>query len=178
VFDVMAQVLSQGQSSRLYRSLVRDSNLAIQAAGDKLDLRLGGLFFSSPSPMPARRPTTWNAALVEQVTRLQTEPVTDAELVKARNQALTAYVFGNLSTEQKASCAGRGRPPVRRSPKRRTRYFDKLSRVTAADIRRVAEKYFAPEARTVFQMLPPGRNTPASAADVAAAATAGGEQVT
>jgi predicted Zn-dependent peptidase len=45
--------------------------------------------------------------------------------------------------------------------------------VSADDVRRVAQKYFAPESRTVFQMLPPGRNTPASAADVAAAATAG-----
>jgi zinc protease len=148
----------------LYRSLVRDQQLAIQASGDKLDLRLGGLFFFFAVANAGKAPDDLERALVEQVTRLQTEPVTDAELVKARNQALTAYVFGNLSTEQKASALGEA-DLLYGDPEEANRYFDKLSKVTAADIRRVAEKYFAPEARTVFQMLPQSRKTAATATE-------------
>jgi zinc protease len=172
VFDVMAQILSQGQSSRLYRSLVRDQQLAIQASGQKLDLRLGGLFFFFAVANAGKAPADLERALIQQVEQLRAEPVTEAELAKARNQALTAYVFGNLSTEQKATALGEA-DLLYGDPEEANRYFDKLSRVSADDVRRVAQKYFAPESRTVFQMLPPGRNTPASAADVAAAATVG-----
>jgi len=153
VFDVMSQILSQGQSSRLYRSLVRDQQLAVQAAGQKIDLKLGGLFFFFAVANAGKAPGDVERALAEQIERLRATPVTNVELAKAKNQALTALVFGQISTEEKANALGEA-DLLYGDPGQVNRYFDELNAVSAGDVQRVAQKYFAPEARNVFQMLP------------------------
>ena len=149
----MSQILSQGQSSRLYRSLVRDQQLAVQAAGQKLDLKLGGLFFFFAVANAGKAPNAVVDALTSQVEMLRAQPVSAAELAKAKNQALTSLVFGQVSTEQQASALGEA-DLLYGDPGEVNRFFDKLSAVTAADVQRVAQKYFAPDARNMFQMLP------------------------
>lgn len=153
VFTVMSQILSAGQSSRLYRSLVRDTQLASQTAGEALDLKLGGVFFFFAIANAGKSPAEVEKALQEQVDRLRAEPVTDAELAKAKNQALTGQVFGTLSTFQKASALGEA-DILYGTPEEANRQIDKLAAVTAADIQRVARTYFAPEVRNVFYLLP------------------------
>jgi zinc protease len=153
VFDVIAQILSAGQSSRLYRSLVREKQVAAQAGGEKLELQLGGVFFFFAVSPPGKDPAQLEKALQEEVVRLQTTEVTAEELTKARNQVLNAAVFGLISAEEKGTVIGEtdiryGKPdPVNEQ-------IEKLQKVTAADVQRVAKKYFAPTKRNVFYMLP------------------------
>ena len=166
VFTVMSQILSAGQSSRLYRSLVRDKQLAVEAQGGQLSLQLGGIFFFFAIANAGKAPAEVEKALLEQVELLRTQPVSEAELAKAKNQALTAYVFGTLSTEQKANALGEA-DLLYGNPDEANQAFDKLSRVTAADVQRVAQKYFAPEVRSVFHLLPEGMKPKANAATAA-----------
>ena len=153
VFDVIAQILSEGQSSRLYRSLVRDKQLAVQAQGGNLTLKHGGFFYFFAIANAGKSPADVEKALQEQVDRLRNEPVAAAELEKAKNQALTGHVFGMVSTEQKASALGEA-DLLYGTPEEANRAYEKLVAVTAADIQRVARKYFTSERQHVFAMLP------------------------
>jgi zinc protease len=153
VFEVISQILSSGQSSRLYRSMVRDRQLAVQVSGDNLALKLGSIFFFFTIANPGKTPDDVEKALLEQVDLLRNEPVSAAELTKAKNQVLTSKVFGTLSTEQKASLLGEADLDYG-NPGEANKEFDEITKVSAQDVQRVARKYFAPERRNVFYMLP------------------------
>jgi zinc protease len=153
VFDVISQILSAGQSSRLYRSLVRDKQLAIDASGGSLSLKLGSIFFFNATANAGKAPAEIEKALNEQIDLLRAEPVSEAELTKAKNQVLTGKVFGSLSTEQKASELGQADLDYG-TPEQANKEFAELTKVTADDVLRVAKKYFAPERSNVFYMLP------------------------
>jgi zinc protease len=163
VFNIMSQILSNGQSSRLYRSLVRDKQLAVNASGGAISLRLGGLFFFFAIANAGKAPAEVEKALVEQIDLLQSRPVSEAELIKAKNQTLTSRVLGSLSTEAKASQLGQADLDYD-TPAEANREFAKLTAVTAADIQRVAKKYFEPAHRNIFYVLPASMQKPGGAA--------------
>jgi zinc protease len=153
VFNVLTQILSSGQSARLYRTLVRDQQLALQAQGGGFDLLNGGMFFFFAVANSGKAPADVEKALLAEVDKLRAEPVTDAELAKAKNQLLTTEVFGRIGTESKANALASA-DLLFGTPEEVNRRYDKLTAVTAADVKRVAEKYFAPNRRNVFAMLP------------------------
>jgi zinc protease len=153
VFSVIEQILSSGQSSRLYRSLVRDKQLAVQAAGQRLPLQLGGVFFFFAVANAGKDPATVEKAVIEEIEKLRTSPVSADELAKARNQVLTAQVFGLLSAEEKGTEIGQT-DMLYGSPEQVNKEIEQIQKVAAADVQRVAQKYFAPTKRNVFVFLP------------------------
>ena len=152
-FDVLSRILSVGNSSRLYRSLVRDQQIAAQAGGDPEVLKLGGMFFFDALANPGKTPDALEQSLVAQIELLRTTPVSQAELDKARNQAISGRVFGSISTEAKASELGEA-DLLYGTPDQANKELAELQAVTAQDIQRVAQKYFAPTQRNIIYMLP------------------------
>lgn len=162
-FEVISQILSAGESSRLNRTLVRDKQLAVEVSGGNLSLKLASVFFFQAFANPGKPPADVEKALLEQVDLLRNEPVSAAELVKAKNQVLKDKVFGSLSTEDKASQLGQADLDYG-DPSQANKEFEEITRVTAEDVQRVARKYFAPEKRNVFYMLPEAMKAKASGA--------------
>lgn len=158
VFDVMSGILSEGQSSRLYRALVRDQQIAVQASGGSATLKLGGMYFFDAVANAGKSPEAIEKALLEQVELLRTLPVSQAELTKAKNQAISTKVFGTISTEAKANALGEA-DLLYSTPEHANKELSELQAVTAADIQRVAQKYFVPEQRNILYMLPAAMNT-------------------
>lgn len=153
VFDVMSGILSEGQSSRLNRALIRDQQIAVQAAGGAITLKLGGMFFFYAVANAGKSPDVIEKSLADQVELLRTQPVSQAELDKAKNQAISGKVFGTISTEAKANVLGEA-DLLYNTPEQANKELSGLQAVTAADIQRVAQKYFAPEQRNIMYMLP------------------------
>jgi zinc protease len=153
VFDVMSRILSVGNSSRLYRSLVRDQQIAVEAQGDALNLKLGGVFFFLAVANAGKAPDVIEKSLTEQAELLRTQPVSQAELDKAKNQVISGKVLGEISTEAKANALGEA-DLLYGTPAEANKELSELQAVTAADIQRVAQKYFAPDRRNVLYMLP------------------------
>lgn len=153
VFDVIAYILSTGESSRLNRALVRDQQIAVEADGEAETLLLGGYFFCFALADRGKDPAVLEKALKEQVALLQNTPVSPEELAKARNQALTAHVFGTLSTTEKAGALGEA-DLLYDTPEEANKELSDLAAVTAADIQRVAQKYFAQDQSNIFYVLP------------------------
>jgi zinc protease len=151
--EVISLILSAGQSSRLYRSLVRDQQISAQAGGQVVGLKQGGLYFFFAIVNPGKDPAIVEKALLTEAEKLRNEPVSEAELIKAKNQVLNGLVFGLLSTEAKASALGQADLDYG-NPDEVNRAFERAAKVSAADIQRVARKYFTPERRNVFYVLP------------------------
>ena len=162
VFEVMSQILSVGNSSRLYRALVRDQQVAVAAGGSPLELKLGGMFFFYAVANGGKSPDTLEKALVDQTELLRTQPVSQSELDKAKNQAITGKVFGTISTEAKASQLGEA-DLMYGTPDEANKELAQLQAVTAADIQRVAQKYFVVSQRNVLTMLPAAMQKPQDA---------------
>jgi zinc protease len=152
VLEMISTILSSGQSSRLYKRLV-DSQLAISANAGSREALDPTLFRVTIQPRTAVDPAVTEKALYEELSRLQTEPVPDAELRKAKNQQL-AGLYRRLKTiEGRANLLGSYEVFYGGYSKA----FDEDKRVeavTAADIQRVAQKYFGARNRTVAALIP------------------------
>jgi zinc protease len=151
--QVASTILSAGQSSRLYRSLVYEKQVALQASGQAYVLEDPGAFFFFSILQGGRKPGEGEQALLEQVERLKNEPVSAEELEKARNQFIADLVFGRQTVMSKATAIGYA-AVIQGDITLLNRELAEFQKVTAADIQRVAKKYLSPENRTVVYMLP------------------------
>jgi predicted Zn-dependent peptidase len=152
--DVASEVLSSGRTSRLYRALVYDRPVALGAAGGYWELARAGVFFAYAQVRPGASADEAESLLQKEIDRLQREPITEAELAKAKRALEVGLIVGQDSSNALASrIAGDwiafGR--VRSLDERRAA----IRAVTAADVQRVAKSWLEPTGRSVVQVLPP-----------------------
>jgi zinc protease len=150
---VAANVLSNGQSSRLYRKLVYDQQIALQAGGETIVLEDPGVFFFFAILQAGKTVEEAEKSLAEEAQRLIAEPVPQEELEKAKNQLVAAQVFERQTVQEKAGAIGYA-SVILEDVSRVDKDLAELQKVTAADVQRVAKAYFRPENRTVVHMLP------------------------
>jgi zinc protease len=153
--QVMATILSDGESSRLYTRLVRKDGIAVYAAG-QLDVREDpGMFILAGVYLDDQSEPAVEKAFAEEIARLQTEPVTEAELGKARNQLLSQFVFGLQDVTGLAMTIGQSKV-LRGDATAWLGDADRYAGITAADVARVARTYLTPENATVVIIPPAG----------------------
>jgi len=151
--QVAANVLSNGQSSRLYRKLVYDQQIALQAGGETIVLEDPGVFFFFAILQAGKTVEEAEKSLAEEAQRLIDEPVPQEELEKARNQLIATQVFERQTVQEKGVAIGYA-SVILKDVSRVDKDLAELQKVTAADVQRVAKTYFRPEDRTVVHMLP------------------------
>jgi zinc protease len=146
-------VLSQGRSARLYQSLVYQQQVA-QSVNANADLKEdAGLFYLTAIVAASRKPEDAEAALLAEVKKLQDAPVSAPELEKARNQVIASQLRQRETNLGKSQALGNA-AVLLGDPNRVNTELEKLQAVTAADVQRVAKKYFTDENRYVFFYLP------------------------
>jgi len=151
--EVLSTILAGGRASRLYRDLVYQRQLALEAGGDNSYFSIDpNLFWFWATPMPGQTPEKLEAELSAHMERLKTEPVTDEELTRAKNQIEAAFVYQEDSIHQRASLLARfeliGGYAMKDS------FLAKVRAVTAADLTRVARAWFDPDKKSVGVLLP------------------------
>jgi zinc protease len=151
--EIASSILSDGRSSRIYRSLVYEKRLAVEADATGNFTEDPNLFFATivmnqGAPMAAAE-----TALNAELTRLMTEPVSDKELEKAKNKTRAEYAFGRLSVQEKAQALGHA-AVIHGDTASVNKEYDLFMKVTKEDIMRVAKMYFRPENRTVLIVTP------------------------
>jgi zinc protease len=160
---VASRILSGGESSRLYRKLVYERQIAVETSGESFELEDPGVFFFSAFLQEGQKPETGEAALQEEIDRLRDEAVPAGELEKAKNQIVAEMVFERETAQSKASAIGNA-AVIMGDVSLVNHELDFYQKVTAADIQRVARLYFTPQNRTTVYMLPsamrPGGETP------------------
>jgi predicted Zn-dependent peptidase len=143
---LMADLLN-GRTGRLYKSLVLKQNVANNASAGIDGRKYEGSFELRGVAKPGHKPEEVEQALYKEIERLQKEEVGEEELQKVKNQN-AAGAFRRLQSnfflmlQLLVADAGRGWPVINTDPPR-------TQAVTAKDIMRVANSYFAPENRAV-----------------------------
>jgi zinc protease len=151
---VASKILSDGRSSRIYKTLVYETGIALAAAGVGNLMEHPNLFYAFAIVQPGHSPAEAEQALVEELDRLRIQPVSERELARARNQITRDYVLGRETIQQKASVLAHAAVLHNNDVASADAEFDMFQRVTAADVQRVAQTYFAPEGRLVITVLP------------------------
>jgi len=151
--EVLSTVLSGGRASRLYRDLVYEHRLALEAGGDYSYFSVDpNLFWFWATAMPGKTPETLEKELGAQVERLKKEPVTDEELQRAKNQIEASFVFREDSVHSRASLLARFE--VIGGYAQKDQFLAKIRAVTAADLMRAARAWFPEDKRNVGILLP------------------------
>jgi len=151
--DVLSVVLSGGRSSRLYRHLVYERQLALEAGGDYSYFSFDpNLFWFYATPLPGQTPETLEKELLGEMEQLKKEPVGDDELKRAKNQIEAGFVFQDDSVHKRATLLARFELIGGFALK--DQYLDKIRAVTAADLQRVAQRYFTADKKNVGILLP------------------------
>jgi predicted Zn-dependent peptidase len=154
--DLASNILSGGQSSMLYRKLVYDDRLAVQAFGDGNFTEDPNLFVVLAVMNQGKTPAEGEKAIEEVLERLKTAPVEAREMEKAKNQQIAGFVLRRQRVQAKASAIGRC-AVLGKDPSCVNTELDRYLRVTPADIQRVAREYFVPAQRTVMVIEPAKR---------------------
>ena len=153
---VASKVLSDGQSSRIYRKLVYEKGLALAAFGQGNLIEDPNLFYAVAIVQPGHTPEETIDALIGELDRLRNEPISAGELQQAKNQFARDYVFSRESNKDKAEILGHAVVLHKGDIKTADAEFDIFMNISAADVQRVARKYFTPENRLVLTIMPRG----------------------
>ncbi len=92
--DLIARILGGGKSSRLYRRLVYEKRIAQDATAQQYSLALGSVFSVDATAKPGVSIDELEKAIDEELTDLQKEGPTEAELEGARNTIESAIIRG------------------------------------------------------------------------------------
>ena len=160
VYDAIADLMSNGRTSRLYRALVRDKKIAAYSAGftGLPGIKYAHLFAFYAFPLPGHKPEEMADAIHAEIERLKTEDISDEELKMIRTRAKANLLRGLDSNEGLASDLALYQ--ARYGDWRELFHqVDNLDKVTKADIRRVANQTFVPTNRTVgiIETVAPGK---------------------
>lgn len=152
--DVLSQILSDGRSSRLYRSLVYEKQQALFAQGGYWELVDAGVFYAFAGVRPDASIDAVERDFFAEIAKLRDEPVTAAELEKAKRQLEVSLVDGLRTNHAIASRIGRDYATFGRI-RPLSELMAEIQSVTAEDVMRVAKTYLVDDQRTVVHVIPP-----------------------
>jgi len=158
VYDAIADLMSNGRTSRLYRALVRDKKIAADSAGftGLPGIKYPHLFAFYAFPMPGHKPEEVAEAIHAEIERLKAQDISDDELKMIKTRAKANLIRGLANDEGLAFQLAIYQ--ARYDDWRELfRSVDRIDKVTKADIRRVATQTFVPANRTVgiIETTPP-----------------------
>lgn len=155
VYEMIGSLLSDGRTSRLYKSLVEKQRLALSAQGfsgfpgDKFPNLM--LFYALTAPGHTVEEVA--TALRSEIDRLKTEPVSPQDLDRVKTQA-RAGLLRSLDSNMGMAQLLLEYEVKTGSWRNLFKEVDNIAAVTATDIQRVANATFTPQNRTIGRLLP------------------------
>lgn len=151
--QVLSNILFVGESSRMYQRLVDKDQIALSVSGGMQPTLDPTLYRISSQPKAGIAPEQVEKAIYEELEKVKTESVTEKELQKAKN-VLTAGFYRQMKTiSGKANTLG-SYEIFFGDYKKLFSAADEYAKVTAAEVKRVAAKYFTEKNRTVATLIP------------------------
>ena len=149
-------ILAGGRTSRLYKKLVEDTRLCSSVSTTNSTGRYAGWFAVQLEMLKGKDRDQAEAIVFAELARLAKEPVTEAELKRAKRQRLASFVFSKEDVHSLADVISQ--TVTVHDVAYLQAYLDKTVAVTAADIQRAAAAYF-PQAKSVvvWSMPPAGK---------------------
>jgi zinc protease len=150
---IASKVLSDGESSRIYKSLVYEKGIAVSASGGGQLIEEPNLFLAVAVLQHAHTTAEAEQALIAEFDRLREEPISERELQRAKNQFFRDYILDRESTRGKAGQLAHA-VVIHHDITTADGEVDIFANLKAADVQRVARAYFTPENRIVLTILP------------------------
>lgn len=164
--ELLASVLGDGESSRLYQKLVKQKEILQEISVNTDDRRGPDLFSFWGICAQGHTPEQARALIYDELTSIAQKGITPRELEKAKNRMRSTFVFGLETNLARATHLAEfetffGDATLLNGE------LARYSAVTRDDIKRVAGQYFTPTNRTVLDVIPakaaaPKAQTPAN----------------
>jgi zinc protease len=156
--QILGGILSNGRSSRFYQHLVHDKQLALNAFAGAQPRRGPGLFNVVALPRPGVKMEDLEKALDDEIEAVKRDGVTQQELDKVRTQLLRQAIQTRSSTLFLANQIGTA-TIFYNDPNLINTAYEKLTAVTAEQVKQAAQKYLVTAHRSVVITLPGARNS-------------------
>ncbi len=151
--DVLAYILSEGKSSRIYKSLVDEKQVALSADASYSNFqKYPFLFFLSGTAAPGKGIDEVEKALYEEVEKIKNTPPSEKEMQKVKNRVEAEYIMDQDSISSQARMMGLCE--MIGDWRLKDRYPEGIRKVTAEDVQRVAKKYLIEDKRNVGILIP------------------------
>jgi predicted Zn-dependent peptidase len=153
--SILETALLRGQSSRLYRRLVREEQLAISVSGGIGETIDPLLFTITVKPRPGADLDKLEAVIGEELAKIKNEGITDQEYQKALNIVRVQFYQGLQTISGKAGQMGSAEIFYGSYEKLFTR-MDDFIKVKRDQVKEAAMKYFTDDNKTVGKLVPAG----------------------
>jgi predicted Zn-dependent peptidase len=150
---VLAAILSSGRSSRFYDSIVRQQQLSSGIFASSTSNRGPGLFQIGGTALQGKSIVDVEKAINAEIEKIKTAPIADWELEKVRNNWKRSALANITSSLNRAITLGRY-ALFWNNPDLINTYPERITKVTAAGVQRVAKQYLTAENRTVVITMP------------------------
>lgn len=152
--DVLAGVLDGGASSRFSRELVREQQVvAGVSAYNNAFSRLDDIFTIAGTPAQGKTVEDVKQAVLDQLEKVKSTPVTEAELQRVKTQVIAGSVYELDSVFYQAMQLGM-LETIGLDWRLVDSYPEKIAAITAEQVQQVAEKYFVEDSLTIAELIP------------------------
>ncbi len=151
--DVLASILSEGRTSRLYKALVHEQKLALSAWAAYDGLANGpGLLYLGGTAALGKSGENLEQALLAEAERIKQTPPTEREIQKAKNQVEAGFIMEQDSIYMQARTIGGFE--MAGGWRQIDDYVNGIRAVTAEDVSRVAREYLMDDRKTTGILIP------------------------
>lgn len=151
--EMLMTIVGGGESSRLHKDLVKEKKIAQFTVAGAFSLEDDGLAAAGAIIMPWGDKQKVMESLRVHIDKVRTEPVTQRELDKVKNQLLAQEVANVLTDENKARLLGQYEVLEGGADKANER-LARIRAVTTDDLLRVAKAYLVSERETTATVQP------------------------
>lgn len=151
--QLAGDILSKGESSRIYRKMVYEDQIALYAGGSADNAKDPSLFYAYCGMNIGHDLEEGEKALFEIIEGLADNPPTPEELQKAKNQMEAEFIYDMQTNMYKGYNLGFYQT-VAGDWREMLEWVEKYRQVTAEQVAEVASKYFTPKNRTTLILVP------------------------
>lgn len=157
-----SKILSDGESSWVYRRLVYERQMAMQVESEGNFTELPNLFFIFSVMNSGYTPAQGEAEVNAVLDRLKYGTIPRQDMERARNEILRDFILNRQGAQSRADALGYD-AVIMKNPDLYNTEIQRFMDVTPAEIQRVARKYFVPQNLTLVEVYPKGKAHPVTA---------------
>ncbi|MCA0377483.1 MAG: insulinase family protein [Gemmatimonadetes bacterium] len=154
--DALASIVAGGKSSRLYRTLVYEKQIAADVGMFNNSAKLDGMLVLSSTAKPNVHPREVDAEIAKVLADVAANGVTERELTRVKN-GMRASILDNQSSVLNKATQLSYYNYFTGTPDYVAQDLARYERLTLADIQRVAKQYLGNQPRITLTVVPEGK---------------------